>query len=231
MKVAFKNFSYQQFTAIFACVFLSACSVLDPPRIERVAPLEPRIIERLAPPSDGDTLMAYVLQMRKLSTDEFLTEQNRVRAEFSNNNSEYNRVKLALMLALTPVTAINGTYPNAAATSVSTSSAANYVTPNEDAEIIALLDPLVFSVVASGSSAKPELRALAHIIQGMAHDRKRLREQAKVAQTKITVIKRDESSVVESKQLKVRIEDLERQLAALKSIEKSVGSRGEGLVK
>lgn len=198
---------------------LSACAVLDPPRIERPAPLEPRIIERLAPPSDGDLLMAYVLQVRKLSTDEFMVEQNRVRIEFSNNNSEYIRIKLAVMLALTPV-------PVAVVSNYNGSGGSN-----EDTELIALLDPLVFSVAASGTSAKPELRALAHILQGMAHDRKRLREQAKVAQTKITVIKRDESSVVESKQLKVRIEDLERQLSALKSIEKSVGARGESAVK
>ncbi len=205
----------QAAAAIILGAALSACAVLDPPRIERLAPLEPRIIERLAPPSDGDLLMAYVLQVRKLSTDEFMVEQNRVRTEFSNNNSEYSRVKLAVMLALTPVPAVVTTNGNG----------------NEDAELIALLDPLVFSVAASGTSAKPELRALAHILQGMAHDRKRLREQAKVAQTKITVIKRDESSVVESKQLKVRIEDLERQLAALKSIEKSVGARGESIAK
>ena len=215
MKAPLHKIIVQALTATTLAATLGACAVLDPPRIERPAPLEPRIIERLAPPSDGDLLMAYVLQVRKLSTDEFMVEQNRVRTEFSNNNSEYSRVKLAVMLALTPV-------PVAVATNGG---------GNEDAELIALLDPLVFSVAASGTSAKPELRALAHILQGMAHDRKRLREQAKVAQTKITVIKRDESSVVESKQLKVRIEDLERQLAALKSIEKSVGARGESAVK
>ncbi len=202
---------------------LCACTVLDPPRIERPVPLEPRIIERMAAPSDGDTLMAYVLQVRKLGTEEFMVEQNRVRTEFSNNNSEYSRVKLAVMLALTPVTANSIT--------AATGTTAATATGNEDAELIALLDPLVFSVTASGSAAKPELRALAHIIQGMAYERKRLRELAKVAQTKVTVIKRDESSVLESRQLKVRIEDLERQLAALKSIEKSVGQRGDSPVK
>jgi hypothetical protein len=207
---------------------LSACTVLDPPRIERPVPLEPRIIERMAAPSDGDILMAYVLQVRKLSAEDFLVEQNRVRTEFSNNNSEYSRVKLAVMLALTPITTATAVAPVAAATPAPATLASN---GNEDAELIALLDPLVFSVTASGSSAKPELRALAHIIQGMAHERKRLRELAKVAQTKVTVIKRDESSVLESRQLKVRIEDLERQLAALKSIEKSVGARGDSAVK
>ena len=205
-------------TALLGVTF-SACTVLDPPRIERPVPLEPRIIERVAPPSDGDLLMTYVLQVRKLSADDFMVEQNRVRTEFSNSSSEFNRVKLAVMLALSPSAAS------------ATASATNGNGGGEDTELIALLDPLVFSAAASGSAVKPELRALAYILQGMANERKRLRELAKIAQTKITVIKRDESSIVESKQLKVRIEDLERQLAALKSIEKSVGARGESASK
>ena len=227
MKVVFLHFAHkskQLVGALLTCVGLSACAVLDPPRIERPTPLSPLIVERLAPPSDGDTLMAYVLQTRKLSAEELIAEQNRVRAEFGNNGSEYNRVKLGVMLALTPTASALANSGNSNGGSVGNGSGNG----NEDTELIALLDPLVFSTTASGTSVKPELRALAHLLQTVAQDRKRLRDLAKVAQTKITVIKRDESSVVESKQLKVRIEDLERQLSALKSIEKSVGARSDG---
>lgn len=159
-----------------------------------------------------------------MSPAELVLEKEKTRAEFNTEKSELNRMKLALLLILpTPAT---------------TTAAALIA---DDAELAALVDP-----VASGASAnavgaatvtgnpetrlaESEARVLALLIQGSMQERKRLRDQSRDWQLRTQVAKTDlTKSEQEARILRTKMEELETQLAALKSIERSVTSRTKG---
>ncbi len=162
-------------------------------------------------PSDAEQLLTYILQARMLSPAAFTLEKDRVRAEFAVEKSSHRRVKLAILMALSP--------PALAPAALA-----------EEAELQALLEPLAF-----GSSASPEpaLRAIATLLQSVTQDRKRLREQLRDAVARGQATRREEASAqAEARILRIQVEDLEKKLNALKSIERSVTTRStEGSVK
>lgn len=200
--------------------WLSGC-VLEPAKIDRVPPPDPVVIMRPAAPSASDALQTLLLQAKKMAPAELAIEKEKVRAEFNADKSELSRIKLALLLAL-PAS--------------SNASAATLVA--DDAELTALIDPVATSagtttVVGSNSTeprtSEAELKVLALLIQGNVQERKRLREQAREAQSRTQVArveatKKDE----EARILRTKVEELEKQLAALKLIERSVTSRTKG---
>ncbi|HEX9390038.1 MAG TPA: hypothetical protein VF928_01860 [Usitatibacteraceae bacterium] len=161
-------------------------------------------------PSEAEQLLTYVLQARLMPPAEFALEKDRARTEFAAEKSSHNRIKLAILIALSP--------PSVAASAAL-----------DDAEFQALVDPLAFSAGASLASTEPALRAIATLLQGMAQDRKRLREITIRSQS----TRREEASAqAEARILRIQVEDLEKKLNALKSIERSVTSRSaEGGVK
>lgn len=162
-------------------------------------------------PSDAEQLLTYILQARMLSPAEFAMEKDRARAEFAVDKSSYKRVRLAILMALSPP-------------------ALTPAAVTEEAEFQALLEPLAF-----GTSASPEpaLRAIATLLQSVTQDRKRLREQLRDAVARGQATRREEASALaEARILRIQVEDLEKKLNALKSIERSVTSRStEGSVK
>ncbi len=193
---------------LLACL-LSACA-LEPKRAE---PPVTRLIVQAAEPSAADKLLAYITQTRKLDAREFAIEREQMRVAFQTEKSEFNRVKLALLLA-----------------STSASTPGNF---SDDAEMIALLEPLGRDVnaptteSAAASDAQAGVRALAMLMVGLAQDRKKLREQSRDAQARLTTLRRDDSKELEARALRARVSELERKLAAIKSIDSSVNRRAD----
>lgn len=187
---------------------LGACA-LDPKRVE---PPVTRLIVQPAPLSEIDQLLAYLLQVRKFDTREFATEREQSRSLFLADKSDFNRIKLAVLLASMPFAA----NPNMV----------------DDAELIALLEPLASrtNTVTEGNPAiakESEVRALATLMYAMAQDRKKLRDQWRDAQARLNALRRDDSKEMEARALRTRVEELEHKLAALKSIDRSVNRRSE----
>jgi hypothetical protein len=197
--------------------WLSGCA-LEPAKIDRVPPPDPTIIMQPATPSASDALQTLLLQARKMAPAELAIEKEKVRAEFNTDKSEISRIKLALLLA----------QPAPSNASAATLAA-------DDAELTALVDPVAASagtttVVGSNSTeprtSEAELKVLALLIQGNVQERKRLREQAREAQSRTQVAKTEATkNEQEARILRTKVEELEKQLAALKSIERSVNSR------
>ncbi len=188
---------------LLACL-LSACA-LEPKRVE---PPVTRVIVQAAEPSAADKLLAYITQTRKLDAREISIEREQMRAAFHTEKSEFNRVKFALLLA-----------------STSTSTSGNF---SDDAELIALLEPLGRDGNATtNDDPQAGVRALAVLIVGLAQDRKKLRDQSRDAQARLATLRRDDSKEVEARALRARVTELERKLAAIKSIDSSVNRRAD----
>jgi hypothetical protein len=209
--------------AAISLSLLGACA-LESARIERPAPtIETKLIVEAHPPSVSDRLLQYMVQIRVLNGPDLQAERERVRVEFAADKSEFNRLKLALALALPSLpTTTTGASGNQV-TSVPTLS-----TAVDDSELITLTEPITtVSNAANGFATEPEVRALAMLIQSIAQDRKRLRDQTKEIQTKAHAKGREEAaaSEKEARNLRLKVEELEKQLIALKSIERSINSR------
>ena len=119
------------------------------------------------------------------------------------DKSDFSRVKLALLLA--------------AATATHTAS--------EDVELIAALEPVV--AAPAGETAGAELRLLAQVLHVTAIERRKLREQLRESQVRLVAARRDEPREAETRALRAKVEDLEKKLNALKSIDRSVNRRVE----
>ena len=198
-------------------VLLAACA-LEPKRAE---PPPAHVVVQPAPPSETDQLLTYMMQTRKLDARELAAEREQLRILFQTDKSEFNRVKLALVIASAPASLTSAT------------AAANLTTnANDDAELITLLEPLVNNNSASSADALVvpqnfEIRALSTLIYGIAQDRKKLRDQWREAQARVNALRRDDTKEVEARALRARVEELEAKLAALKSIDRSVNRRSE----
>lgn len=179
---------------------LSGCAI-EPRRAE--PPTTTRVIVQPAPPSEVDLLLAYSARMRKLEPRELVMEREQARGAMLREKSDLSRVKFALLLA----------------TGASTHSA------SDDADLIAALDPVV---AAPGSETNgAELRMLAQVLHVTAVERRKLREQLRESQARLVAARRDEPREAETRALRAKVEDLEKKLNALKSIDRSVNRRVE----
>jgi predicted nucleic acid-binding Zn-ribbon protein len=154
-------------------------------------------------------LLAYIAQTRQLDARGLARERDQLRSVFEAQKTEFTRVKLALLLA-----------SNTAVTSLA----------QDDTELILLLEPMVHRDNAPNAdfqsqSAQADTRALAALMYGLAQDRKKLRDQLREAQARINALRRNDAKEIEARALRARVEELERNLAALKSIDLSVNRR------
>jgi hypothetical protein len=194
-------------------VALLAGCALDPGRIE--APREARNLVQPSPPSAADQLLGQVAKVRKLEAREFAAEREIARNQFQQDRSDFNRVKYALMLALTPVTTFSPSATSA----------------QDDVELISLIDPLLAVTVPGSPPVDTEVGALAMLLHGAASDRRKLREQLRETQLRLALAKKDDSREAEARALRARVEELETKLNALKSIDRSVNRRAEESVR
>lgn len=200
---------YKTILLLALAALVSACAV-EPKRVE--LPVT-QVVVQPAPPSEVDQLLGYAIQMRKLDARAFATERDQQRRVFQLAQSEFNRVKLAVLLASKPV-------------SSTTASA------SDDAELAMLLEPLARKINTSNVGALPvadatEIHALAALIYSMANDRKKLRDLSREAQARVLSMRRDDTREIETRALRARVDELEQKLAALKSIDRSVNRRAE----
>ena len=203
---------------LLAPVALLAACALEPKRAE---PPPALLVVQPAPPSETDQILTYMMQSRKLEAREFAAEREQLKAVLQTDKSEFNRVKLALLIASAP-----------APLTPATAAAHLLAGASDDAELIALLEPLVNSTGASGAdgstiSQNTEIRALSMLIYGIAQDRKKLRDQWRESQARVAALRRDDTKEVEARALRARVEELEAKLEALKSIDRSVNRRSE----
>jgi hypothetical protein len=191
---------------LFAALCLVSACALEP---GRGAPPVTRVIAQQATPSEADQLLGYMAQTRKLDARSLASQREQLRSTFELQKTEFNRIKLALLLASTT-----------AATSLA----------QDDAELILLLEPVVHreqvpNADFQAQSAQDDTRALAALMYGLAQDRKKLRDQLREAYARISALRRNDAKEIEARALRARVEELERNLAALKSIDLSVNRR------
>jgi hypothetical protein len=188
---------------------LAGC-IADPKRVDRSINPEPRVVT-VSTTSTVDQMMELILQARKLSAQDFVTERDRARTEYAQDKSDLNRVRLAVLLAL----------PNATSPANGANGGANF-----DDEIIALVDPIAFNGANSVTAPEPGVRALAVLIQSLVQVRKRQAELARETQVKMQSSRRDELSAAqqEARNLRLKNEELEKQIAEYKKIDRSVSA-------
>lgn len=93
--------------------------------------------------------------------------------------------------------------------------------PAEEGELLALVDP-----VARKPSADPDLKAMASFLQALAADRRRLRESATAAGSRLREERRlHEAQKQRADALQERATQLQQKLDALTEIEKSLSDR------
>lgn len=166
--------------------------------------VETRVAVEPRPKLASAQLLDYLLEVRGMQARDLATEKDIVRAEFMRGKSEFSRMKLAMLLAVSPSTTAS----------------------TEDAELVSLLAPLTYGMATTHTAT--DLMALATLMQSFVQDRKKLREQLKDSQARTQTTRRDEvNSLTEARILRSKVEELENQLAALKSIERSVSVKGE----
>ena len=193
---------------LFACLPM-ACT-LEPRGA--TPPPEPRVIVQSAPSSEAEQLLAYAAKLRRLSPREFTVERDQLRANVLKDRSnpaqaQFNRIKYALLLTV--------------AVSLGTSA-------SDDAELIGTLEPIVGT---AGFSADNELRVIANLIYSMAQERRKLRDQLRETNARIALAKREDNRDAEIRALRAQVEELEKNLQALKSIDRSVNRRAEPAAK
>jgi polyhydroxyalkanoate synthesis regulator phasin len=94
------------------------------------------------------------------------------------------------------------------------------MSPNDDDRLLTLVEPLVNPNQATDETS----RAVGLLAQAGAASRKKIREDATTARRPNVITKRDDREP-EVRALKQRVNELEKQLLALKSIDRSVAQR------
>ena len=202
--------SLKQLTTILLLACLPTACTLEPRRTE--PPPDPRNVVQPAPPSEAEQLLAYAAKLRRMDRREFTVERDQLRANVLKDHSDlaqvqFNRIKYALLLTL--------------AVSVGTGT-------SDDAELIGTLEPIVGAV---GFSADNELRVIANLIYVAAQERRKLREQLRESHARIALVRREDNRDAEIRALRAKVEELEKNLNALKSIDRSVNRRAEPIAK
>jgi hypothetical protein len=196
-----------------AAVLLAGCAAVEeaPPPVEAAAEAPQVAIVKPAPPekaavpappadvapptvperpraSETETLISEFARMRRLSGAELAREQEAARNAFNQTRSDSARVRLAMTLA------IHGS-PG-----------------SDDAQALALLDPLVKTPGAS-------LHALAFLLAAHIQDQRRLTAQVSGLQQNVQGLQQNVQG------LQQNVQGLQQKLDAIKSLERSLSGR------
>jgi hypothetical protein len=159
----------------------------------------PQVVSTAAP-SAADVLMQDIAQLMALSPVEQSAARETARDSFVRDPTDYRRLRLLVTLLVNPAS------------------------PDDDERAISLAEPWVLERGA------PLEQSVAKLVTQLAMERKRLRTEQSLnrarAVTASQQLRREERERdAESKQLRLRVEELEKQLIALKSIDRSVTRR------
>jgi polyhydroxyalkanoate synthesis regulator phasin len=160
------------------------------------APVQEIVVPK---PSTADVLMDQLLGLQLLSGNDLVAAREKYRESFERDPSTTNRLNYAITWYL--------------------SLTANAAAADED-KLAQLIEPL-----AVASNTDTASRTVAGLMQQSALSRKKVRDDARYAAQRTNVKREEPGKEAEVRQLRARIDDLEKQLAALKSIERSVTRR------
>jgi hypothetical protein len=193
---------YRQAILIVAVLLLSACAVDQSPITTTTTPLAPATPEL----SDAELLVSYMRSLQTQPATELATTRDIAREAYEREPSIYRRARYLLTLA------------------------AQSTSATDDDRILSLTDNAPNSNTAYNTSAREAAAiTLVVFIQQQALARKRLRDELATTRSRAATLaagsQRREDREAELRTLRLRIEDLEKQLAALKSIDRSVTRR------
>ena len=196
---------------------LAGCAWQPPP--VAVQPTTRVISHPVPAASESDQLLSHVAKLRLLTLRESASERENARKLFQREESDFNRIRYALVLALTR--AVDAGQSASAAMLQST------VAAQEDVELMNLLEPLLTGPAAATTPGGWEIRALATLLHSVISERRKIREQLRETQARLALARKDETRDAEARALRSRIEELETKLDVMKSIDRSVNRRAE----
>jgi hypothetical protein len=174
---------------------LSACALQQPVTVAPVVVSPPT-----PAPSVADDMLANLRSLQGMSANELAATRDSARDAFDRDPTAFRRQRYLLALAASSASA------------------------NEDDRLLVLTEP----ILAMPGNYDASLVAISFMVQQSTLARKRLRDEIAATRSRIANIasntKRDERDT-EVRALKSRIEELEKQIAALKSIDRSVTRR------
>jgi hypothetical protein len=185
--------------ALLTLLIISGCAV-DGNR----APINREITPPAAPQiSAADELIAELMRLQAMPAAELISIRDAARDAFERDPAPFRRTRYMLALHASPASAA------------------------DDERLLMLVEPIVAAAPTSTNGTNAATTALAITIQQAALSRKRLREEIIATRTRAAnaANKPRDDREPEIRALKIKIEDLEKQLAALKSIERSVTRR------
>ncbi len=147
--------------------------------------------------SAADDLLTEIARLQKLSPGELAQTRDAAREVFDRDNATFRRMFYALTIFVAPVS------------------------PSDDERLLVLLEPIVSRRVATEDADL----IVAQLAYNTTLARKKLRDDAAASRPKTTVVGRRDDREPEVRALKSRVEELEKQLLALKSIDRSVSHR------
>jgi hypothetical protein len=144
----------------------------------------------------AEELVAYLARLKSLNENALTAETTRQRQVAQRDSSDLARVKAAMAMT------VSGQV--------------------DEGDILALVDPLV----KKEARIDPDVRAMASFLQGIAHDRRRLKESAAAAGSRMRdAQKARESEKQRADALQERAAQLQQKLDALTDLEKSLSER------
>jgi len=163
--------------------------------VEKALPQSLRSTPAEPAPTTGTELVAYLSRLRGMNERALAQEAARQRELSRGTPNDLSKVKIAIALSLAPQA--------------------------EDAEILALVDPVV-----KQPTAEDDLKAMASFLQVQATERRRLKESATAAGARL----REERKATEAQKqradaLQERAAQLQQKLDALTEIEKNLSDR------
>ncbi len=177
---------------------LVAASVLAACTVAPSAPPAPppRPAPPVAIPSTADRLLESLARLKAMDETALAAETARARQAAAGTPSDFSRLEAAMALSLAPA--------------------------SDEGEILALVGP----VLRESPPAEAQLRAMAGFLQGMATERRKLRESLATASAK----SRDDRREAQSQRQRAdaqqeRADRLQQKLEALTNLEKSLANR------
>jgi hypothetical protein len=176
---------------------LSGCAVDN--TAQRVAPVA--AVPVVATPSAAESLMQAIRELQNMTPAALAAEKDIAREAFERDPVQFRRLRYLLALNVAPATA------------------------TDDDKLLSVVEPLLNTTTDDNDLS---IKTIAQQIREVALSRKKLRDEVANIRSRNANIsansKRDEREP-EVRALKLRIEELEKQIAAMKSIDRSVTRR------
>jgi hypothetical protein len=177
--------------------FINGCAIDN--AAQRTAPVAPDPIVVKA--SAADALMQSLRELQNMPPAALVAEKDVAREVFERDPVQFRRLRYLLALHVAPASA------------------------TDDAQLLSIVEPLLNATTDDNDLS---IKTMALQMQLVANSRKKLREEIASIRSRTANVaannKRDDREP-EVRVLKQRIEELEKQIAAMKSIDRSVTRR------